>query len=532
MLLRRLTVLSKFYRKILYVIFTAVLVLAGIAIYSLPNSIAGISAAGLWQPNASAPIHWQWQIGTPFNTSTDLIPNVTVYDIDAFDTSASVVAALHAKGFIVVAYANFGTYENWRPDAASFPASVKGSSNGWPGENWLDIRSDAVKTIMAARLDLIKSKGFDAVEPDNVDGYSNSTGFPLSAQDQLNYNEWIAAQCHQRGLSVGLKNDVDQVSALQPYFDWTLNEESYKYSEYSGLSAFTSNNKAVFEVEYGKSTAQAGALNALHFNSMTRDLDLVSPASSGYVRLPCIPDTQNSWTAVPQTTTTTPSTTTTTKTTTSTSTTTTTATMAPVVTTGTVKVSTTPAGASLIVDGTKSGLSPLTLTLSKGSHIIQASLSGFQDTTSTVNIAAGDNITVTLILNQIIVTTVPTTTTTVTTIPPITTTTVPTTTATTIPSIPPVVTTTTPLVTIIPPIPPAVTTTTPPVTTTTTPPDPTNHDSKSGSRHDHESQPTPPPVSPTPTRPDPTADQNQHRNDDTNHSTSDSSRDGNRKGSR
>ena len=295
MLLRRLTVLSKFYRKILYVIFTAVLVLAGIAIYSLPNSIAGISAAGLWQPNASAPIHWQWQIGTPFNTSTDLIPNVTVYDIDAFDTSASVVAALHAKGFIVVAYANFGTYENWRPDAASFPASVKGSSNGWPGENWLDIRSDAVKTIMAARLDLIKSKGFDAVEPDNVDGYSNSTGFPLSAQDQLNYNEWIAAQCHQRGLSVGLKNDVDQVSALQPYFDWTLNEESYKYSEYSGLSAFTSNNKAVFEVEYGKSTAQAGALNALHFNSMTRDLDLVSPASSGYVRLPCIPDTQNSW---------------------------------------------------------------------------------------------------------------------------------------------------------------------------------------------------------------------------------------------
>jgi hypothetical protein len=261
----------------------------------LPGLVAGVSAAGLWQPNSSAPIHWQWQIGTPFNVSTDLIPNVTVYDIDAYDTSAGVVSALHARGFIVIAYASFGTYENWRPDAAGFPANVKGSSNGWPGENWLDIRSDAVKTIMAARLDLIKSKGFDAVEPDNVDGYSNSTGFPLTAQDQLNYNQWIAAQCHQRGLSVGLKNDVDQVAALQPYFDWTLNEESYKYSEYSGLSAFTNNNKAVFEVEYGKSSPQASALNALHFNSMTRDLNLVSPSSSGYVRLPCIPDTQNSW---------------------------------------------------------------------------------------------------------------------------------------------------------------------------------------------------------------------------------------------
>jgi hypothetical protein len=249
----------------------------------------------IWRPGSSTPIHWQWQIGTPFNVSTDLVPNVTVYDIDAFDTTASVVSALHARGFIVIAYASFGTYENWRPDAASFPANAKGSSNGWPGENWLDIRSDGVKTIMAARLDLIKSKGFDAVEPDNVDGYSNSTGFPLTAQDQLNYNEWIAAQCHQRGLSVGLKNDVDQVGTLQPYFDWTLNEESYKYSEYSGLSAFTNNNKAVFEVEYGKSTSQASALNALHFNSMTRDLDLLSPSSSGYVRLPCIPDIQNTW---------------------------------------------------------------------------------------------------------------------------------------------------------------------------------------------------------------------------------------------
>jgi len=93
-----------------------------------------------------------------------------VYDINAFDTSASVVSALHAKGFIVIAYASFGTYENWRPDAASFPASVKDSSNGWPGANWLGIRSDAVKTIMAARLDLIKSKYFDAIESDHVDG--------------------------------------------------------------------------------------------------------------------------------------------------------------------------------------------------------------------------------------------------------------------------------------------------------------------------------------------------------------------------
>jgi hypothetical protein len=249
---------------------------------------------GIWRPTADAPIHWQWQIGTPFSISTDLIPYVTVYDIDAFDNDSSTVSYLHSLGFKVIAYVSFGTWENWRPDASSFPSSVLGNTNGWPGEKWLDIRSNTVKQLMAARLDMVKQKGFDAVEPDNIDGYSNNTGFPLTAQDQINYNTWIATQCHQRGLSVGLKNDIEQVVALEPYFDWTLNEESYRYQEYEGLKTFTDANKAAFEVEY-LSTGQCSTMNSMHFNSMTRDLDLVSPDTSGYVRVPCILDTQNTW---------------------------------------------------------------------------------------------------------------------------------------------------------------------------------------------------------------------------------------------
>jgi len=256
-------------------------------------------AQSMWLPTPAAPIHWQWQLGAAFKLSTDIVPNVTVYDLDAFDTPESVVSALHARGCVVIGYFSMGTWENWRPDASKFPASVKGRSNGWAGEKWLDIRNLTVLgPIMQSRLDLAKSKGFDAIEPDNVDGYTNSTGFSLTAQHQLSYNKWIANQCHLRGLSVGLKNDVDQLVALQPYFDWALNEESFKYSEYSGYSAFINNNKAVFEVEYTKTTSQAKVMNAMHINSMTRDLNLRSPRSTGYRRLPCIPDTQNSWTTV------------------------------------------------------------------------------------------------------------------------------------------------------------------------------------------------------------------------------------------
>ncbi len=51
---------------------------------------------------------------------------------------------------------------------------------------------------MAERVDMCREKGFDAVEPDNMDGYRNDTGFPLTAADQLRYNRLIARLVHDR----------------------------------------------------------------------------------------------------------------------------------------------------------------------------------------------------------------------------------------------------------------------------------------------------------------------------------------------
>jgi len=48
--------------------------------------------------------------------------------------------------------------------------------------------------IVKARLDLCRSKGFDGVEFDNLDGYTNSTGFPLIAADRLAYNRFLAGE--------------------------------------------------------------------------------------------------------------------------------------------------------------------------------------------------------------------------------------------------------------------------------------------------------------------------------------------------
>ena len=226
-----------------------------------------------WKPALNT--SWQWQLtGLPVDQSV----NVTMYDIDLFDNAASVVSSLHAQGRKVVCYFSAGSYENWRPDASSFPAAVKGKSNGWPGENWLDIRNLTVLgPIMRARLDLCKQKGFDSVEPDNIDGYTNSTGFPLTAADQITYNKFLATEAHNRGLSIALKNDVDQINDLLPYFDWALNEECFSYNECSGYSAFINAGKAVMQVEYDMATSKfCPQANSMNFNSLLKDLDLTA----------------------------------------------------------------------------------------------------------------------------------------------------------------------------------------------------------------------------------------------------------------
>jgi hypothetical protein len=234
------------------------------------------SSSGMWIPPLSTT--WQWQLTGQVDQTVD----AAMFDIDLFDNDAAVVAGLHAKGRHVVCYISAGTWEDWRPDASQFPASVKGSTNGWPGEKWLDIRQLSILApIMSARLDLCKQKGFDAIEPDNIDGYTNKTGFPLTAQDQIAYNMWLAAAAHSRGMSIGLKNDIDQVNDLVGAFDWALNEQCFQYNECSTLTPFIKAGKAVFQVEYSMQTPQfCPKAVSMQFNSMKKNLDLDVPRTA------------------------------------------------------------------------------------------------------------------------------------------------------------------------------------------------------------------------------------------------------------
>ncbi|WP_263080821.1 endo alpha-1,4 polygalactosaminidase [Endozoicomonas sp. Mp262] len=228
------------------------------------------SNSSWWIPKPGT--SWQWQLSGEIDTTI----SADIYNIDLFDAPVETIATLKQRGTKIICYFSAGSYENWRIDANNFPASILGKSNGWPGEQWLDIRrTDLIMPIMRKRLDLAVEKGCDAVEPDNIDGYSNNTGFSLNAEDQLNYNRLLATEAHARNLSIGLKNDLEQVNELLPWFDWALNESCLKYNECELLLPFIQQGKAVFHTEYyGSKETICPAVKQLGFSTLIKNRNL------------------------------------------------------------------------------------------------------------------------------------------------------------------------------------------------------------------------------------------------------------------
>lgn len=230
---------------------------------SLSWSTTAATAASPWVPAQG--LRWQYQLQNKVKTTLCVVPvirgngscvrpdvyDVDLYAVDGVTPNTVSVAQIHAVGAHAVCYVDAGSWENFRPDSAAFPESVRGLSNGWPGERWLDIRATGVLLpIMDARVAKCVTAGFDAVEFDNVDGYTNNTGFPLTAADQLTFDTALAAIAHTHGLSVGLKNDLDQLTALQDTFDFAINEQCAQYKECAAYDGWTAAGKAVVEVEY------------------------------------------------------------------------------------------------------------------------------------------------------------------------------------------------------------------------------------------------------------------------------------------
>jgi hypothetical protein len=123
-----------------------------------------------WTPKVNDT--WQIILSHPPVISDSATPDVSIFDIDLFDTPTETIAQLHRLGIKVICYFSAGSFENWRPDAKDFLQGDLGNNlDDWPGEKWLKLSSQNVRAIMKKRIELAMEKRCDGIDPDNVDGY-------------------------------------------------------------------------------------------------------------------------------------------------------------------------------------------------------------------------------------------------------------------------------------------------------------------------------------------------------------------------
>lgn len=101
-------------------------------------------------------------------------------------------------------------------------------------------------------VEVAAEKGFDGVDPDNVDGYDNKNGLGLTEADAVDYVLWLAREANARGLSCGLKNAGDIVPRVVDHVQWCVNEQAVQYGDEEQFAPFVRRGKAVFHVEYPK----------------------------------------------------------------------------------------------------------------------------------------------------------------------------------------------------------------------------------------------------------------------------------------
>jgi hypothetical protein len=237
----------------------------------------GDSSAGWWQPGTGS-LPWQWELdhtivttnaadmGTGDKTySGGNAADPVVYDIDGFDNGSAEVTALHGLGKKVICYVEVGAAESGRPDYAQFPSAALGKTvPGYATEKYVDIGNATVLSIVKARIAMCAQKGFDGIEPDIDDSYTDDTGFAITEASNVTYLVTLSDYAHSLGLAWGLKNGGDGgaptqfVADMLPHIDFAVVEEPFFLNTIGYFSPTLYNaNKPMFVAEYTNDTSSA-----------------------------------------------------------------------------------------------------------------------------------------------------------------------------------------------------------------------------------------------------------------------------------
>ncbi|KAJ6782667.1 hypothetical protein PWT90_00220 [Aphanocladium album] len=206
-----------------------------------------------WKPEVGD--SWQIVLKNTVRRDVPFTPDVAVWDFDAFENDKATIDKLHGLGKKVICYFSAGTWEKGRPDGKDFPPEdLGGTLPEWRDERWARISSQKVRDIMKKRIAMAASKGCDAIDPDNVDGFQNAeNNLGLTAQDSIDYMHFLHDEANKYNMSVGLKNAGDIIEDVLSVVDFSVNEQcaaDQKNPECETFHKFIEAGKPVFHIEY------------------------------------------------------------------------------------------------------------------------------------------------------------------------------------------------------------------------------------------------------------------------------------------
>jgi hypothetical protein len=154
----------------------------------------------------------------------------------------------------------------------------------------LDIRTPAKRTALATIVngwvDGCAAKGFQAVEPDNIDTYDRFAKL-LTRDQAVAYLGLLAPHAHTKGLAIAQKNTTSlEGRGKAAGLDFAIAEECGRWDECGDFTDVYGNNLIVIEYTssaFKKACTTVGAKVSV----VRRDVDVTAPGSGTYVYQAC-----------------------------------------------------------------------------------------------------------------------------------------------------------------------------------------------------------------------------------------------------
>lgn len=150
-------------------------------------------------------------------------------------------------------------------------------------------KRERIAAIVGGWIDECARKGFQAVEPDNLDSWTRSGAGGhrlLTEQDNLRLAALLARRAHDRGLAIAQKNAAELGARGRDTagFDFAIAEECQPYGECGAYTRVYGDR--VIEIEYtdGPRSAftAACAARGSRVSVLLRDRDVVPKGAAGY----------------------------------------------------------------------------------------------------------------------------------------------------------------------------------------------------------------------------------------------------------